>query len=152
MDRSNSYNCTFQSLGEINCRARGLPQCFKQQPMKIRVLFDPGIDRAAGRNRPRPPVARWLFLACSLRPFLAEREACSHPPCPFKVTKLNPALAQGFVPDDDANASFTARESFDQPQASELSSQGADFDRSADFFAVGEGGFLGVNTSGGPTG
>lgn len=151
MDRSNSYNCTFQSLGKINCRARGPAQRFNRRPMKIRVLFDPGIDRADDCIRPRPPVVRRFFFACSLRPFLAERDACSHPLRPFKVTKLNPALDQGFVL-DDANASFTARESFDQPQASELSSQGADFDRSAGFFAVGEDGFLGVNTSGGPTG
>jgi hypothetical protein len=68
------------------------------------------------------------------------------------VTQVNPAPDQGFVLDDDANASFTAAESFDQPQASELSSQSADFERSAGFFAAGEDGFLGVKTSGGPTG
>jgi hypothetical protein len=54
--------------------------------------------------------------------------------------------------DDDANASFTIVESFDQPQASELSSQRVDFDRSAGRFAAGGSGFLGVNTSGSPTG
>lgn len=64
----------------------------------------------------------------------------------------NPALDQGFVPDDDANVFLTTAESFDQPQASELSSQGVDFDRTADCFAAGEDGFLGVNTRGGPTG
>ena len=61
-------------------------------------------------------------------------------------------LDQGFVRDDDANAFFTTAESFDQLQASELSSQRDGFDRSAGCFAIGEDGFLGVNTSGGPTG
>jgi hypothetical protein len=70
---------------------------------------------------------------------------------PFRSDEVNPAADQGFVLDDDANAFFTAAESFDQPQASELSSQRADFDRSAGCFAAGEDGFLGVNTSGGPT-
>jgi hypothetical protein len=54
--------------------------------------------------------------------------------------------------DDDANASFTIVESFDQPQASELSSQRVDLNRSAGRFAAGGSGFLGVNTSGSPTG
>jgi hypothetical protein len=60
-------------------------------------------------------------------------------------------LNQGFVLDDDANASLTAVESLDQPQASESSSQRADFDRSTGRFTVGDVGFLGVNTIGGPT-
>jgi hypothetical protein len=54
--------------------------------------------------------------------------------------------------DDDANAFLTTAESFDQPQASELSSQPVDFDRSVGCFAAREDVFLGVNTSGGPTG
>ena len=57
---------------------------------------------------------------------------------------------QGFALDDDANAFFTTAESFDQPQTSELSSQGGEFDRSAGRFAARENVFLGVNTSGGP--
>jgi hypothetical protein len=52
---------------------------------------------------------------------------------------------QGFVLDDDANAFFTTAESFHQLQASELSSQRDEFDRSADCFAIKEDWFLGVN-------
>jgi hypothetical protein len=37
--------------------------------------------------------------------------------------EFNPALDQGLVLDDDAKASFTTAESFNQPQASELSTQ-----------------------------
>ena len=59
---------------------------------------------------------------------------------------------QGFVLDDDANASLTTAESFNQPQASELSSQRADFGRSAGRLTAGADGFFGVNTSGGPAG
>jgi len=59
---------------------------------------------------------------------------------------------QGFALDDNANAFFTTAESFDQPQASELSSQGVDFGRSAGCFAAREGLLLGVNTNGGPAG
>jgi hypothetical protein len=62
------------------------------------------------------------------------------------------ALDQGIILDDDANAFFTAAESFGQPQASELSSQRIDFDRSAGCCAAREDVFLGSNTSGGPTG
>jgi hypothetical protein len=62
------------------------------------------------------------------------------------------ARGQGFVLDDDANVSFTAAESFDQPQASELSSQRTDLDRSTGRFVAGGDRFFGVSTSGGPTG
>ena len=71
---------------------------------------------------------------------------------PFQGDEIDPAPDQGFVLYDDANAFFTAAESLDQPQANELSSQSVDFERSAGFFATGEDGILGVNTSGGPTG
>jgi hypothetical protein len=68
------------------------------------------------------------------------------------VTKSIRRWIQGFALDDDANAFFTTAESFDQPQASELSSQCGGFDRSAGCLAAREGVFLGVNTSGGPAG
>ena len=68
------------------------------------------------------------------------------------VTKSIRRWIQGFALDDDANAFFTAAESFGQPQASELSSQRIDFDRSAGCCAAREDVFLGSNTSGGPTG
>jgi len=61
-------------------------------------------------------------------------------------------LNQGFVLGDDANAFFTTAESFAQLQVSVPSSQRADFDRSTSRLAAEEGGFLGVNTIGGPTG
>ena len=63
-----------------------------------------------------------------------------------------PTIDQGFVLDDDANASFTTAESFNHPQDSELSSQRADFGRSAGRLTAGDDGILGVNTSGGPGG
>jgi hypothetical protein len=59
---------------------------------------------------------------------------------------------QGLVRDDDANASFTAAEIFDQPQASGRSSQRFDFARSEAPFATWEGGLLGVKINGLPTG
>jgi hypothetical protein len=61
------------------------------------------------------------------------------------------AFDQGFVLDDDANAFFTTAENFAQLQVSEPSSQRVDFDRSTGRFAAEEGGFVGVNTIGGPT-
>jgi len=54
--------------------------------------------------------------------------------------------------DDDANAFLTAAENFAQLQVSEPSSQRVGFDRSTGRFAAKEGGFLGINIIGGPTG
>jgi hypothetical protein len=77
---------------------------------------------------------------------------------PFRFNRngkgSSPAIAsdQGFVFDDDANEFFTAAENFSQLHVSEPSSQRVDFDRSTGRFATKAGGFLGVNTIGGPTG
>jgi hypothetical protein len=76
----------------------------------------------------------------------------SRPFCGLDVTKSIRRWIQGFALDDDANAFFTTAESFDQPQARELSSQCGGFGRSAGCLAAREGMFLGVNTSGGPAG
>jgi len=59
---------------------------------------------------------------------------------------------QGFVLGDDANAPLTAAERFDQPHASESSSQRVDLGRSTWRFAAGAGEFFGVKTNGGPAG
>jgi hypothetical protein len=93
-----------------------------------------------------------LAVRCGLFQLKMDRAGYHLGPFGSGRDEVNPALDQGFVLDDVANASFTTAESFDQPQASELPSQRVDFDRSAGCFTTGEDWFLGVNTSGGPTG
>jgi hypothetical protein len=68
------------------------------------------------------------------------------------AVRAGSALDYGLVLGDDAKAFFTTAENFDQLHVSEPSSQCADFDRSTGRFAAEGGAFLGVNTSGGPTG
>jgi hypothetical protein len=74
------------------------------------------------------------------------------PGCRPQDVRKSMRVDQGFVLGDEANASFTTAESFNQPQDSALFSQRADFDRLAGGFAARKEVFRGVNTRGGPTG
>src|ERR1700752_2669665 len=58
MERSNSYSCTFQSLGKINCRMRGPTQLFKgqadeDQGFRRRIRAS---SRTTMRMHPLPPL------------------------------------------------------------------------------------------------
>jgi hypothetical protein len=113
----------------------------------LRGLISAQISEIARRN-----TGFSLAVRCGLSQLKMDRADYHLGPFGRGRDEVNPALDQGFVLDDVANASFITAESFDQPQASELPSQRVDFDRSAGCFTTGDDWFLGVNTNGGPTG
>ena len=99
----------------------------------------------------RDPALPGRRIGAAIQVRLVARLGAPSPPPGLSASgqSANYGLA---LEDDDANAFFTTAESLAQLQLSEPSSQCTDRDRSAGRFAGIGTEFLGVRTSGGPTG